>query len=59
MMVVTKNWGTVAILSAILLALSIGLYFVWFRHLSSGESPEAEEGTRAEGHSVSTADAEG
>lgn len=59
MMVVTKNWGTVAILSAILLALSIGLYFVWFRHLSSDESPEAEESTRAEGHSVSTADAEG
>jgi hypothetical protein len=57
MMVVTKNWGTVAILSAILLALSIGLYFVWFRHLSSGESPGAEEGTRAEGHPVSTADA--
>jgi len=41
MMVVTKNWGTVAILSAILLALSIGLYFVWFRHLSTHQEEPA------------------
>jgi hypothetical protein len=41
MMVVTKRWGTVAVLSALLVALSVALYFTWYRHLSVAEETSA------------------
>ncbi|MFP4229206.1 MAG: sodium:solute symporter family transporter [Salinivenus sp.] len=41
MMVVTKRWGTVAVLSAVLLGLSVALYFTWYRHLSVSEETSA------------------
>jgi Na+/proline symporter len=37
MMVVTKQWMTVATLAGILAVLSVGLYVAWYRHLSVSE----------------------
>ena len=42
MMFVTRAWGTFFTLLGVLVALTIGLYFTWFRHLStSDETVEA------------------
>ncbi|UCE20248.1 MAG: sodium:solute symporter [Gemmatimonadota bacterium] len=41
MMVIMKRWDTVSVLFVILIALSTGLYFTWFRHLSSEVKVEA------------------
>jgi hypothetical protein len=41
MMVVTKAWAIVAVLSVLLLALSVALYFTWYRHLSVSEETSA------------------
>ena len=43
MMFVTKQWVTFAWLLATCSALTIGLYFVWFRHLSTSEEPAPDE----------------
>jgi Na+/proline symporter len=36
MMFVTKEWGTFFVLLGVCTTLTVGLYFVWFRHLSTG-----------------------
>ena len=41
MMFVTRAWGTFFTLLGVLVALTIGLYFTWFRHLSTSEEGEA------------------
>ena len=41
MMFVTRAWGTFFTLLGVLVALTIGLYFTWFRHLSTSETAEA------------------
>ena len=41
MMFVTRAWGTFFTLLGVLVALTIGLYFTWFRHLSTSEEAEA------------------
>lgn len=45
MMAIMKRWDTVSVLFVILIALSTGLYFTWFRHLSKEVKvePVAEE----------------
>jgi len=41
MMVVTREWLTVALLTALLVALTVGLYFTWYRHLSVSDESAA------------------
>lgn len=41
MMVVTQRWMSVAALAALLVVLSVGLYFMWYRHLSVAEETSA------------------
>ena len=41
MMVVTRRWMTVGVLAGILVVLSVGLYFTWYRHLSVSEETSA------------------
>ncbi len=41
MMFVTRAWGTFFTLLGVLVALTVGLYFTWFRHLSTSEEGEA------------------
>jgi Na+/proline symporter len=41
MMFVTRAWDTFFTLLGVLVALTVGLYFTWFRHLSTAEEAEA------------------
>jgi Na+/proline symporter len=41
MMFVTRAWGTFFTLLGVLVVLTVGLYFTWFRHLSTAEEAEA------------------
>lgn len=41
MMFVTKEWGTFFVLLGVCAALTVGLYLVWFRHLSTGEDDQS------------------
>ena len=41
MMVVTRAWGQLSVLVALLIALSVALYFVWYRHLAGPDEPSA------------------
>ena len=40
MMFVTKQWGTFFVLLGLCVALTVGLYLVWFRHLSTSDASE-------------------
>jgi len=40
MMFVTRAWGTFFALFGVLVTLTLGLYFTWFRHLSTTEEAE-------------------
>jgi Na+/proline symporter len=53
MMFVTKEWPTFFVLLGVCAALTVALYFVWFRHLSTGDEDQsvaahAAEASRAE-----------
>ena len=45
MMVVTREWWTVGLLTALLVALTVGLYFTWYRHLSRTETARPDPAT--------------
>jgi hypothetical protein len=49
MTVIMQTWTTFAYLLVILVLLSIGLYFLWFRHLSSEVKVEEEAIARGQG----------
>jgi Na+/proline symporter len=42
MMAVTREWATVAVLTALLVVLTVALYFLWYRHLSVAEAETAQ-----------------
>jgi len=48
MMVVTRQWMTVAALAGLLMLLSVGLYFTWYRHLSVSEESTAPAAATAD-----------
>ena len=47
MMFVTRAWSTFFTLLGVLVALTVGLYFTWFRHLSTSDEVATDEASSA------------